>query len=108
MRLDAERVRGNSRGDEPRARYLEGHIADVQPAEDLVLETLVKHVDVVARRELPLGVIVHVDVDSLRENAAGADGQLLSNAWRGKPGAASRHWIGKIERRAVLVFQAIE
>jgi len=61
-RLHAEVVGGNGRGDEPRRRRLERHVARFHPSQDFVLQALVPDVEVVVGVELALAVEVDVDV----------------------------------------------
>jgi hypothetical protein len=62
--------------DEARGRELEGDVADLEALEDLVLASLVPDGDVVGGIELALRVVVHIDVDAVGDDAAGAHAEL--------------------------------
>ena len=53
--VDAEIVGRDGRGDEAGRRWLKGHGADLDPADDLVLQALVVDLDVVVAGEVALG-----------------------------------------------------
>src|SRR5690606_30005159 len=76
LRAEAEVARGDALRDEARGGQPDRDVADLEALEDLVLEALVVDVDVVRRVELAPLVVIHVDVDALRDRAGHADPEL--------------------------------
>ena len=66
-------VAGTADGDESGRRRPERHRADLDAADDLVLQPLVVHLDVIVAGEVALGVEVDVDVHPLPEQAGCPD-----------------------------------
>ena len=104
----AEVVGRNAARNEPRVRGGEGHVADLDAPQDFVVEALVVDLDVVRRLELPLGVVVHVQVDALAHDAARAHGELRLEPGRRKPAAARAAEARRVGRRAAEVLEPVE
>ena len=105
--VDAEVVGGHRGRDEARGRRLEEDGADVHPANDLVLETLVVDLDVVVARVLPLGVEVHVHVDPLAQQPRGPDVHLVIERRGLETAATARGRIERKRRAALLLPGAV-
>ena len=88
--LNAEIVGGNGGGDEAAGGRLERNVAGLDAAQHFVLEALVPHLQVVVGVEFALAVEVHVDVQSLPDDARGDDLILRIGRDRRETGTATR------------------
>ncbi len=105
--LDAEGVGGYAGGDESGGGSAERDVAHFDAPQNLVLETLVKHVDVVVRAELPLRVEIHIHVDPITHDATGAHQKLLVEGRGREPALASQRGIVHVGRRAAFVSEPV-
>ena len=83
-------------------------VADFHSPHDVILQSLVPHVDPVVGTELALAVEVHVDVEAIGDHTARPQRELLVESGRRKTTLATRGWIRDVRGRAVQVAQPVE
>ena len=105
--LKAVVAAGNAAGDEPACRRLEGDVADLELLDQLVALPLVVDLDVVGRVELALAVVVHVEVNPLRHDAARAHVELEVEERLEAP-LALRGQAEELAADAALVLGAVD
>src|SRR5439155_296899 len=106
-RLHAEVVRGDGRADEARARRLERDVPGLHPAQRLVLQPFVPHLEVVVRVEFALAVEVDVQVQALSHDASRADRVLGVGADRGEARGAAGQGLLQVDRAAVEIAKLV-
>ena len=94
----AEVVGRNGCGDEPGRGRLEGDGPDLDPADDLVFQALIIDLYVVVGGEVPLGIVIDSEMDSLADNASRPDVYLVIQPGSFEPAAAPRVRILKQRR----------
>jgi hypothetical protein len=103
-RVHSEVVGGDGRRQESGRRRLEGDRPYLDPADDLVLEAFVIHLNVVVGIEVALGVVVHIDVDASSNDPAGSEGGVIVDA--GGFEAATAAGVGVQQQDGATAFVA--
>ena len=106
-RLHAEVVRGDGRGDEAGGRSAEGDVPGLDALQDVVLESLIPDLQVVVGVELPAAVEIHVHVQPLAHDAAGAHRVLRHGTDRRESSPASRDRLLPVDRRARQIAEPV-
>jgi hypothetical protein len=106
-RVDTEVVSGNGGSYETRLGRLESDSADLNAPDNLVFQPLVVDLNIVVTIEIPLGVVVHVDVHPAAYGAARAEVHLIVEPRCFEAAAAARIPVEQQGGTAALVPEPV-